>query len=189
MKKGENFLLSITLISILFLFGVITGCIDESIGLLSNTIKVGVISDITGPTSQIQTPIHKGIQTYLAHINDTGGIHGRKFKVLIKDGRYSVERDVANFKDLVYRNKIFMLFVKVKVKIPWVNWFQSFCKVFVYTNNYSKPIVIMQSIHKFFSIPDDVKTPSKTEKLVHETHRLSYSPLSRQKTRFFKVHF
>ena len=110
MKKGESFLLLIIKLSILLLYGMNIGCIDESIGLLSNTIKVGVISDITGPTAQLQTPLHKGINTYLTHINDTGGIHGRKFKVIIKDGRYNVARDIANFKDLVYRNKIFMLF-------------------------------------------------------------------------------
>jgi len=110
MKKSITLLLTITLVSALFLFGVTVPYADETTGLTGETIKVGVTSDVTGPTSQIQTPLHTGIKTYLQHINDQGGIYGRKFKVIIEDGGYSVARDVANFKKLVYKDRIFMLF-------------------------------------------------------------------------------
>ena len=109
MKKSITLLLTITLVSALFLFGVTVPYADETTGLTGKTIKVGVTSDVTGPTSQIQTPLHTGIKTYLQHINDQGGIYGRKFKVIIEDGGYSVARDVANFKKLVYKDRIFIL--------------------------------------------------------------------------------
>ena len=110
MTKKVILLLAISFVSIRFLFGVTAPYADETTGLSSDTIKVGIISDITGPTAQIQTPLHIGIKTYLQHINDQGGIYGRKFKVIIEDGGYSVARDVANFKKLVYKDQIFMLF-------------------------------------------------------------------------------
>lgn len=110
MRKKVALLLTVSLFSVLFLIAVTTTNADETTGLTGDTIKVGVTSDITGPTSQIQTPLHTGIKTYLQHINDHGGIYGRKFKVIIEDGGYSVARDVANFKKLVYKNQIFMLF-------------------------------------------------------------------------------
>jgi branched-chain amino acid transport system substrate-binding protein len=110
MKKGVTLLLAISFVSINFLFGVTHGYADETTGLTSETIKVGIVSDITGPTSQLQVPLHTGIKTYLQYINDQGGMHGRKFKVIIEDGGYSVARDISNFKKLVYRDKIFMFF-------------------------------------------------------------------------------
>lgn len=110
MKKGVTLLLAISFVSVLFLFGVTHGYADETTGLTSETIKVGIVSDITGPTSQLQVPLHTGIKTYLQYINDQGGIHCRKFKVIIEDGGYSVARDISNFKKLVYRDKIFMFF-------------------------------------------------------------------------------
>jgi branched-chain amino acid transport system substrate-binding protein len=110
MKKSITLLLTISWVSVLFLFGVTAVYADETTGLTGDTIKVGVTSDVTGPTSQIQTPLHTGIKTYLQHINDQGGIYGRKFKVIVEDGGYSVARDVANFKKLVYKDQIFMLF-------------------------------------------------------------------------------
>ena len=103
--------ISITTIAlVLFIFGITAGYAGETTGLTNNSIKVGIISDVTGPTSQIQTPLHLGIKTYLQHLSDQGGIHGRKFKIIVEDGRYSVAKDIANFKKLVYRDKIFMLF-------------------------------------------------------------------------------
>ncbi|MDY6968601.1 MAG: ABC transporter substrate-binding protein [Spirochaetota bacterium] len=100
----------ITIALVAFTFRITAGFAGETTGLTSNSIKVGIISDVTGPTSQIQTPLHIGIKTYLQHLSDQGGIHGRKFKVIVEDGRYSVAKDIANFKKLVYSDKIFTLF-------------------------------------------------------------------------------
>jgi branched-chain amino acid transport system substrate-binding protein len=45
-------------------------------------------------------------RTYFQYINDQGGIHGRKVKVIIEDDRGNIALSVAAFKKIVYRDKV-----------------------------------------------------------------------------------
>lgn len=107
-----------------------------------DTIKIGVIVDMTGPTATLQTPAPRAIRMYFRNLNDQGGVYGRKVKAIIEDDRYTIPLHVAAFKKLVYRDKVFM-FMEIggtgqalalvsqftKLKIP--NFITSTSRIFV----------------------------------------------------------
>ncbi|HIE20217.1 MAG TPA: branched-chain amino acid ABC transporter substrate-binding protein, partial [Rhodospirillales bacterium] len=69
-------------------FGVLTtaGAViaGETTGLTDTTIKVGVMGPFTGNASSYsKTQI--GLMAYFKHINDQGGINGRKFDIIQED--------------------------------------------------------------------------------------------------------
>ena len=74
-----------------------------------DVIKIGVICDMTGPTATLQSAGPKSIRTYFRNVNDSGGIHGRKVRIIIEDDRYTIPMHVSAFKKLVYRDKVFMI--------------------------------------------------------------------------------
>ena len=80
-------------------------------GIFGDTIKIGIIADRTGPTVAVQGPIAMGIKTYFKYINEHGGVNGRKLKWIHEDDRYTISKQIAAFKKLMYRDKVFTMFL------------------------------------------------------------------------------
>ncbi|MDY7030881.1 MAG: ABC transporter substrate-binding protein [Thermodesulfobacteriota bacterium] len=78
-------------------------------GVTDDTIKIGMILDQTGPGAHVVVPITKGIKSYFKHINQQGGINGRKLETTVEDDRYSIPMAITAFKKLVYKDKVFTL--------------------------------------------------------------------------------
>ncbi|MDY6970020.1 MAG: ABC transporter substrate-binding protein [Spirochaetota bacterium] len=79
-------------------------------GVTDRMIKIGVLLDQTGPTAgDIALPATRAIRNYTQHINDSGGIMGRKFKLIVEDDRYSIPAGLAAFKKLIFKDKVFAL--------------------------------------------------------------------------------
>jgi branched-chain amino acid transport system substrate-binding protein len=64
---------------------------------------------MTGPLAGIMVPISDGIKNYTRHVNDQGGINGRKVKLILEDDRYSIPLAVSAFKKLLFRDQIMAL--------------------------------------------------------------------------------
>jgi len=79
---------------------------DEVRGVSDDTIKVGTVMDLTGAVSENLIPYANSVRNYFKHINDRGGINGRKVKVIVEDDRYSIPMAVAAFKKLVFKDKV-----------------------------------------------------------------------------------
>ena len=140
MKTRE--MLFVGFVLILLFSGVHFAVAEEDPARPKDTIKIGVIIDLTGPTANLQTPALPAIRTYFRNVNNQGGIHGRKVKVIIEDDRYTIPLHIAAFKKLVYRDNVFM-FMEVggtgqalalvpqftKLKIP--NFITSTSRIFV----------------------------------------------------------
>ncbi len=107
MKRRHVFLRMITLVSVMILLGSIPSYAEEVRGVTDGTIKIGTIGDLTGPAADVWHGIISGIRTYIQFINDQGGIHGRKIKIITEDDRYSSPLALAAFKKLVYNDKVF----------------------------------------------------------------------------------
>lgn len=105
---------------------------DDTTGLTDTTIKVGVMGPFTGNASSYsKTQI--GLMAYFKHINDQGGIHGRKFEIVQEDTACAPAKGIAAAKKLVHQDKVFYLHgnscsgVAMAVKptvsptgIPWI---------------------------------------------------------------------
>ena len=105
---------------------------DETTGLTDTTIKVGVMGPFTGNASSYsKTQI--GLMAYFKHINDQGGIHGRKFEIVQEDTACAPAKGIAAAKKLVHQDEVFYLHgnscsgVAMAVKptvsptgIPWI---------------------------------------------------------------------
>jgi len=109
-----------------------TAIADETTGLTDTTIKVGVMGPFTGNASSYsKTQI--GLMAYFKHINDQGGINGRKFEIVQEDTACAPAKGIAAAKKLVHQDKVFYLHgnscsgVAMAVKptvsptgIPWI---------------------------------------------------------------------
>ncbi|MDY7031771.1 MAG: ABC transporter substrate-binding protein [Thermodesulfobacteriota bacterium] len=81
----------------------------ETRGVKEDTITIGVIMDQTGPAAPIGIPYTAAIRNYFKHINDTGGINGRRVELIPEDDGYSIPRSFAAFKKLVFKDRVIMI--------------------------------------------------------------------------------
>ncbi len=58
----------------------------------SETIKVGAIFDLTGPTADVSTPYSEGVKGYVEWRNANGGIEGRQIELISADYAYKVDQ-------------------------------------------------------------------------------------------------
>ncbi|MBI2746472.1 MAG: ABC transporter substrate-binding protein [Burkholderiales bacterium] len=78
-------------------------------GISKNEILVGTIQDLSGPLSGYGKQARAGMQMAIEEINETGGIHGRKIKLLVEDSGYDPKKATLAAQKLVNQDKIFMM--------------------------------------------------------------------------------
>ena len=61
-------------------------------GVSSETIKLGTLTDLSGPQASIGLAALRGISAYYDHVNHWGGIHGRKLELVIEDHAFDSSR-------------------------------------------------------------------------------------------------
>jgi branched-chain amino acid transport system substrate-binding protein len=71
------------------------------------TIKLGLISDLTGPFSSSFTTSEKGIKAYVQMVNSEGGINGHKLSYVVADTTSTVTGAQTAAQELVQRDKVF----------------------------------------------------------------------------------
>lgn len=72
-------------------------------------IKVGGIFDLTGITSDVGKPFAQGVRDYVELTNGSGGINGKKIKLIDVDYGYKIPEAVAAYKRLVSDEKVVMI--------------------------------------------------------------------------------
>jgi len=80
------------------------------VGVSEKEVKIGGIVDLSGPIAFMGKGVSDGAKLYFKHINDQGGIYGRKIKYILEDDGYSSPRAVQACKKLVVRDKVFCIF-------------------------------------------------------------------------------
>ena len=128
--RTKKYLSAMAALGVLSMIGAASA--DETTGLTDTTIKVGVMGPFTGNASSYsKTQI--GLMAYFKHINDQGGINGRKFDIVQEDTACAPAKGIAAAKKLIYQDKVFYLHgnscsgVAMAVKptvaptgIPWI---------------------------------------------------------------------
>jgi branched-chain amino acid transport system substrate-binding protein len=72
-------------------------------------IKVGGIFDLTGITSDVGKPYAQGVQDGVAHVNASGGINGKKIRLVSVDYGYKIPESVSAYKRLVQDEQVVMI--------------------------------------------------------------------------------
>jgi len=97
---------------LVFLFFMTTGglCFGQVVpGVTADTIKLGVLSDLTGKASYYGRACADATTVYFKYVNEKGGINGRKVEVIVEDHQWNVSQNTAAAKKLLKRDNVFAL--------------------------------------------------------------------------------
>ena len=76
-------------------------------GVTNNEIVLGISAPFEGPNAELGREMEIGINTCLKHINDQGGINGRRLRLVALDDGYDPDRALANMKELHDGTQVF----------------------------------------------------------------------------------
>ncbi len=76
-------------------------------GITPTEVVIGSSQPLTGPAAFWGLPVTGGMDAYIKILNEQGGIHGRKVRLVALDDSYQPTRAVANVRDLVERVGVF----------------------------------------------------------------------------------
>jgi len=78
-------------------------------GVTKNEIVIATIQDLSGPVAAYGKQARNGIQLRVDEINEQGGIHGRKIRLLVEDNGYDPKKAVLAAQKLVNQDKVFLI--------------------------------------------------------------------------------
>ncbi len=79
-------------------------------GVSGSEVALGMSNALSGPAAALGTGVKKGAMAYFDKINASGGVHGRRIKVISYDDQYEPKATVANTEKLIKDDKVFALF-------------------------------------------------------------------------------
>lgn len=79
-------------------------------GITTDTILVGQSASLTGPSEELGLEMKAGAEAYFNAVNETGGVNGRKIKLISLDDAGAPERTKVNTLKLLDEEKVFALF-------------------------------------------------------------------------------
>jgi len=79
-------------------------------GVSVDTILIGQSAALSGPAEKLGTEMKAGAEAYFDVVNKSGGINGRKIKLISVDDGYEPEKAAANTKKLIEGEKVLALF-------------------------------------------------------------------------------
>ncbi|MGP3737518.1 ABC transporter substrate-binding protein (plasmid) [Streptomyces sp. GDS52] len=78
--------------------------VKSGVGVTADTIKLGVLTDLSGPIGPLGKAGLAGNDLYWEEQNAKGGICGRKVETIAKDNQYNVQKSVVHYASL--RNEV-----------------------------------------------------------------------------------
>ena len=78
-------------------------------GVTSDRILLGQAAVFSGPAAQLGIQMRNGIKAYFDHVNEKGGVHGRRLELVAEDDFYEASRAPAASKKLIEEHKVFAL--------------------------------------------------------------------------------
>ncbi len=86
---------------------------EDATGIMADEILIGSSLALGGHAGYLGTQTLQGAMSYIRHINETGGIHGRKINVITLDDGYDPAQCLYNTQKLILEKKVFALFCYV----------------------------------------------------------------------------
>jgi branched-chain amino acid transport system substrate-binding protein len=81
----------------------------EQQGVTKTEILVGSIQDLSGPIAGYGKQIRNGMQLRAEELNEQGGVHGRKIRMVVEDDAYDPKKSVLAAQKLVNQDKVFIM--------------------------------------------------------------------------------
>jgi branched-chain amino acid transport system substrate-binding protein len=78
-------------------------------GVTDKEVLIGAGLDLTGAVANWGVNIKAGMESVFNRVNEAGGVHGRKIKLIAYDHVYQPPKAVTNAKRLVERDKVFVM--------------------------------------------------------------------------------
>ena len=128
---------------------------NTSQGVSKTEIVVGSIQDLSGPLAGYGKQARNGLQLRVDEINEQGGIHGRKIKLLVEDSGYDPKKAVLAAQKLVNQDKIFIMAGHIGTA----------------QNNAAMPVQFEKNIVNFMPL-------TAAREMYEPTHKFKYAMLS-----------
>ena len=87
------------LVAVVSLGAAVTALAADVPGVTDKEVVIGITTPLSGPAALWGTT-GRGMEAWAAYVNDQGGVHGRKIKVVVKDDGYIPTRAMANLKEM-----------------------------------------------------------------------------------------
>ena len=133
----------------------VAGIANAQQGISKDEILVGTIQDLSGPLAGYGKQARNGMLLAVEEVNEQGGIHGRKIKLLVEDAGYDPKRAVLAATKLVQQDKIFMMLGHIGTA----------------QNNAAMPVLFEKEVINFFPL-------SAAREMYEPFHRLKFSTLT-----------
>jgi len=82
-------------------------------GVTDTAVRLGSSLALSGHASYLGTQTLRGALCYLRHVNDAGGVWGRRIELVSYDDSYDPPRCLANTQKLIVQDQVFALFCYV----------------------------------------------------------------------------
>ena len=73
-------------------------------------IVLGISAAFSGPSRALGTELYRGSMAYFSHLNENGGVNGRRLSLKLLDDGYQPDPCVANTIELMRDDSVFLLF-------------------------------------------------------------------------------
>ena len=87
----------------------IGGIAQADQGVTKDQIVIGSIQDLSGPLAGYGKQLKLGLQMRVDEINESGGINGRKIKLVVEDSGYDPKKGLLAAQKMVQQDKIFAM--------------------------------------------------------------------------------
>ena len=104
----KNLFKAVFLTAVLF-----TGTANADQGVTDTQVLIGSNQDMSGPFAAFGAPAMEAAQMYFDEVNDAGGVHGRKIKMIVEDHGYQMPKAMSNLNKLVNSDKIFAMLLQL----------------------------------------------------------------------------
>jgi len=97
-----------TIIALAFAGAAVGGtALAQTQGVSKNEIVIGTVQDLSGPIVGFSKPTVNGMRMRVDEINQLGGIHGRKLRLVVEDHGYDPKKAVLAANKLIQKDRIF----------------------------------------------------------------------------------
>jgi len=95
----RKFLLLAVLLMMCLVFPIMVSADSKVPGVTDDEVVIGMTCPMSGPAA-LWVSMYLGNSAWAKYINEQGGIHGRKIKIIVKDDGYNPSRALANLTEM-----------------------------------------------------------------------------------------